>query len=208
MADEAVNRLGTMLEELGARFDLVIEAVSGFGGRLDALRDEIFGQFAEVGGQIRFLSEQIAENRRGIVATSSDLGAEMIRLGETLGKARVELRDELGAAQAVLRSEFAARNTEYRAETTSAITSTGERIGNQTVGAREALGRDIAETTKILKREIAASAELAARKLGAELKQTNKSLASLARKFERFDDRITVQTRDQDQRLRKIERKG
>jgi len=41
VADEAVNRLGTMLEELGARFDLVIEAVSGFGGRLDALRDEI-----------------------------------------------------------------------------------------------------------------------------------------------------------------------
>lgn len=208
MADEAVNRLGMMLEELGARFDLVIEAVSGFGGRLDALRDEIFGQFAEVGGQIRFLSEQIAENRRGIVATRSDLGAEMIRLGETLGKARVELRDELGAAQAVLRSEFAARNTEYRAETTSAIASTGERIGVQTVDAREALGREIAETTKILKREIAASAELAARKLGAELKQTNKSLANLARKFERFDDRITVQTRDQDQRLRKIERKG
>jgi hypothetical protein len=208
VADEAVSRLGTMLEELGARFDLVIEAVSGFGGRLDALRDEIFGQFAEVGGQIRFLSEQIAENRRGILGTRADLGAEMIRLGETLGKARVELRDELGAAQAVLRSEFAARSTEYRAETTSAIANTGERIGDQTAGAREALGREIAESAKVLKREIAASAELAARKLGAELKQTNKSLATLARKFERFDDRITVQTRDQDQRLRKIERKG
>ena len=95
MADEAVNRLGAMLEELGARFDLVIEAVSGFGGRLDSLRDEIFGQFAEVGGQVRFLSEQIAENRRGIVATHDDLGAEIIRLGEALGKARVEFRDEL-----------------------------------------------------------------------------------------------------------------
>src|SRR6266436_1618429 len=102
-----------MLEELGARFDLVIEAVSGFGGRLDSLRDEIFGQFAEVGGQVRFLSEQIA-----------------------------------------------------------------------------------------------ASAEMAAKQLGVELKQTNKALANLARKFDRFDDRITVQTRDQDQRLRKIERKG
>jgi hypothetical protein len=39
------------------------------------------------------------------------------------------------------------------------------------------------------------------------LKQTSKSLANLARKFDRFDDRITVQTRDQDQRLRKLERK-
>ena len=98
VADEAVNRIGAILEELGARFDLVVEAVSGFGGRLDTLRDEIFGQFAEVGGQIRFLSEQIAENRRGIVATRDDLGAEIVRMGEALGKARIEFRDELLAA--------------------------------------------------------------------------------------------------------------
>jgi hypothetical protein len=75
------------------------------------------------------------------------------------------------------------------------------------MASRDDLGRDIAETAKLLKREIANSAELAAKKLGAELKQTNKSLANLAHKFERFDDRITVQTRDQDQRLRKLERK-
>ncbi len=156
MADEAVNRLGAMLEELGARFDLVIEAVSGFGGRLDSLRDEVFGQFAEVGGQIRFLSEQIAENRRGIAA---------------------------------------------------AVSTTGDRVGKQTAVSRIELGHEIAESAKSLKREIAASAELAAKKLGAELKQTNKALANLARKFDRFDDRITVQTRDQDQRLRKVEGK-
>ncbi len=174
MADEAVNRLGAMLEELGARFDLVVEAVSGFGGRLDTLRDEIFGQFAEVGGQIRFLSEQIAENRRAIAVTRDDLGAEMIRLGETLGKARVEFREE--AARAV-------ESTSQQAVATGG------------------------ETTKTLKREIATSAEMAAKRLGAELKETNKALANLARKFDRFDDRITVQTRDQDQRLRKIERK-
>jgi len=47
----------------------------------------------------------------------------------------------------------------------------------------------------------------AAKKLGMELKQTSKALANLAHKFDRFDDRITVQTRDQDQRLRKLERK-
>lgn len=196
MADEAVNRIGAILEELGARFDLVVEAVSGFGGRLDTLRDEIFGQFAEVGGQIRFLSEQIAENRRGIAATHDDLGAEMIRLGEALGKTRVEFRDELVATGKVLRAEFSARAIEFREEAARAVASTGQQAADSGT-----------EVTKTLKREIAASAEMAAKKLGAELKQTSKSLANLARKFDRFDDRITVQTRDQDQRLRKLERK-
>ncbi len=196
MADEAVNRIGVVLEELSARFDLVVEAVSGFGGRLDTLRDEIFEQFAEVGGQIRFLSEQIAENRRGIAATRDDLGAEIVRLGEALGKARVEFRDELAAAEKGLRGEFAARAVEFREEAARAVASAGEQAADSG-----------GETTKVLKREIAASAEMAAKKLGAELKQTGKSLANLARKFDRFDDRITVQTRDQDQRLRKLERK-
>jgi UDP-N-acetylmuramyl pentapeptide synthase len=196
VADEAVNRIGAILEELGARFDLVVEAVSGFGGRLDTLRDEIFGQFAEVGGQIRFLSEQIAENRRGIAATHDDLGAEMIRLGEALGKTRVEFRDDLVATGKVLRAEFSARAIDFREEATRAVASTGQQAADS--------GTEVAKT---LKREIAASAEMAAKKLGAELKQTSKSLANLARKFDRFDDRITVQTRDQDQRLRKLERK-
>jgi hypothetical protein len=207
VADEAVNRIGAMLEELGARFELVVEAVSGFGGRLDTLRDEIFGQFAEVGGQIRFLSEQIAENRKSIGVTRADLGAEIIRLGEALGKARVELRRELGGMQTELREDFAARAVEFGAEASRAVASTGDRAGRQATVARDELGRDIAETAKVLKREIAVSAELAARKLDADLKQTNKSLANLAHKLERFDDRITVQTRDQDQRIRKLERK-
>lgn len=196
MADESVNRIGAILEELGARFDLVVEAVSGFGGRLDTLRDEIFGQFAEVGGQIRFLSEQIAENRLGIAAARDDLGAEIVRLGEALGKARIEFRDELAAAEKGLHGELAARAVEFREEAARAVASTGKQA-TDSGGA----------TTKILKREIAASAESAAKQLGAELKQTSKSLANLARKFDRFDDRITVQTRDQDQRLRKLERK-
>jgi hypothetical protein len=196
VADEAINRIGAVLEELSARFELVVEAVSGFGGRLDTLRDEIFGQFAEVGGQIRFLSEQIAENRRGIAAARADLGAEMIRLGEALGKARVEFRDQMVAAEKGLRGEFATRAVEFRDETARAVASSGMQAA--------ASG---GETTRTLKREIAASAEMAAKRLGAELKQTSKSLANLARKFDRFDDRITVQTRDQDQRLRKLERK-
>ncbi len=207
MADEAVSRIGAILEELGARFDLVVEAVSGFGGRLDTLRDEIFGQFAEVGGQIRFLSEQIAENRLGIAAARDDLGAEIVRLGEALGKARIEFRDELLAAEKGLRGEFAARAVEFREEAARAVASTSERAGKQAAASGGELGREIGESAKSLKREIAASAQLAAKKLGAELKQTSKSLADLARKFDRFDDRITVQSRDQDQRLRKLERK-
>lgn len=196
MADEAVNRIGAILEELGARFELVIEAVSGFGGRLDTLHDEIFGQFAEVGSQIRFLSEQLAENRRGIASARDDLGAEMVRLGEALGKARVEFRSELAAAEKGLRGEFVSRATEFREEAARALVSSGHQVADSS-----------AETTRTIKREIATSAEAAAKKLSAELKQTNKSLANLARKFDRFDDRITVQTRDQDQRLRKLERK-
>jgi hypothetical protein len=196
VADEAVNRIGAILEELGARFDLVVEAVSGFGGRLDTLRDEIFGQFAEVGGQIRFLSEQIAENRRGIVATRDDLGAEIARIGEALGKARVEFRADLVAAEKSVRGELVARAVEFREEAARAAASSGK-VAADSGG----------ETTKVLKHEIAASAEMAAKKLGAELKQTSKALANLAHKFDRFDDRITVQTRDQDQRIRKLERK-
>jgi len=207
VADEAVSRIGAILEELGARFDLVVEAVSGFGGRLETLRDEIFGQFAEVGGQIRFLSEQISENRLGIAAARDDLGAEIVRLGEALGKARIEFRDELLGAEKGLRGEFAARAVEFREEAARAVASTSERAGKQAAVSGGELGREIGESAKILKREIAASAELAAKKLGAELSQTSKSLANLARKFDRFDDRITVQSRDQDQRLRKLERK-
>src|SRR5258708_38272215 len=83
VADEGLNRIGAMLEELGARFELVVEAVSGFGGKVDKLKEEIFGQFAEVGSQIRFLSDQIGENRNGLNSFHADFGAEMVRLNET-----------------------------------------------------------------------------------------------------------------------------
>jgi predicted trehalose synthase len=184
VADEAVNRIGTILEELGARFELVVEAVTGFGGRVDALRTELFEQFSEVGGQVRFLSEQIAENRKGITTIREDLGAEIVRIGEALGKARVEIRENLAAIR--------------------------DQIGTPAEAAQAdgaGLHAELADTTKVIKREIATSAEASAKKLAAELKTTNKALADLARKFERFDDRITVATRDQDQRLRKLERK-
>ncbi|MGO9603098.1 MAG: hypothetical protein ACLQAT_06800 [Candidatus Binataceae bacterium] len=200
MADDAVNRIGTILEELGARFELVIEAVSGFGGRLDGLRQELFGQFAEVGSQIRFLSDQIAENRRGITALRSDLGAEMIRLGETLGRTRVEFREQLGSE--------ATRAIDTTATRLAAgATAAQEELHRGVVAVQDELVREMTETARALKRELAVSAETTARKLSVELNKTNKALQNLAHKFDRFDDRITIQTKDQDQRLKKLERK-
>ncbi|MGC1677640.1 MAG: hypothetical protein WA740_08915 [Candidatus Binataceae bacterium] len=184
-AEDGVTGIGAMLEEMGARFELVIEAVSGYGGRLDALRQELFAQFAEVGSQIRFLSDQIGENRRGIATIRADLGAEMIRLGETLGRTRVEFREQIGAAERALQQEIGARAAESREHTTAA-----------TVRAADDTGAKLGEVTGA-----------AAKKITAELAKTNKALTSLARKFERFDDRITVATRDQDQRLRKLEQR-
>ena len=167
-----------MLEELGARFELVVEAVSGFGGKVDKLKDEIFGQFAEVGSQIRFISDQIGENRNGINSLRADFGAEMVRLNESIGRTRVEFREQLATSESSLRGAISSQPA------TSApveIASEGE------------LGRDVADSLK---------------KLSAEIKQTNKAVATLSRKFERFDDKMTVQVKDQDQRLKKVEGAG
>ncbi len=219
MADDAMTRIGAMLEDLGARFELVVEAVSGFGSRLDQIRQELVGQFAEVGSQVRFLSDQIAENRRGIGAMRSDLGAEMVRLGETLGRTRVEFREQITSTEAAVRGEVGERSREVRelmrAEAERVVQSAGARIEEDSAATQDELRRgvsaargDVADAAKTLKREISASADATVKKLATELSKTNKVLATLARKFDRFDDRITVQSRDQDQRLRKLEQRG
>src|ERR1700692_4913767 len=99
--------MGAILEQLAARFDLVLEAVTGFGGRLDALREEIVGQFSEVGRQVRFLSDRIAENREDVAITRADLGSEMVRIGENLGATRVEFREQLAATRLELHQQVA-----------------------------------------------------------------------------------------------------
>jgi len=195
VADEAIAKIGTMLEELGVRFELVIEAVSGIGGRLDKLKDELFGQFSEVGGQIRFLSDQIGENRAIIGSLRSEFGAEMVRLGEMIGRTRVEFREQLGNLDASIRGELATQAQAARAAIHPAAPS------------REVV-RELAHSVNAVKEEIASSADTTSRKLASELKQTNKTLSTLARKIERFDDKITVQVRDQEQRLRKLESGG
>jgi hypothetical protein len=214
-------RIGALLEDLGSRFELVVEAVSGFGGRLDRLKEDILSQFSEVGKQIRFLSDQISENRASLTALRSDFGAEMIRLGETLGRTRVEFREQLASAEANLNQVIAAQAAETRAglereaaERTASLRQWAETGGGRQEaelrrGARASgVGREMAATMRELKHEIATSAESTAKKLGAELKQTSKTLAAVARKLERFDDRVTIQIRDQDQRLKKIETRG
>jgi uncharacterized phage infection (PIP) family protein YhgE len=196
VSDESTNSIGTMLEELSARFELVLEAATAFGGRIEALRNELFGQFAEVGSQIRFISEQIAENRRGVQSLRSDLSAEMIRLGEALGKTRVEFREQIGGLDATVKQEITSRT----AETTEHV--------RQAAAAIHSSAEQSEEQASSLKRHIGATADANTKRLIAELGKTSKSLQSLARKFERFDDRITIETRDQDQRLRKLERKA
>jgi hypothetical protein len=221
VSDEAVARVGALLEQLGSRFELVLEAVSGFGGRLDALRQDIFSQFTEVGRQIRFLSEQLAETRDGVASVRADLGAEVIRLGETLGATRVEFREQLGAAKLALQNEMGVRAAQARDQLAQEVSRRSEEIrvllgqeidelrevlrsdgARRGGGARDGVDRAIGD----LKTDVVSATEAATRKLSAELKHTNKALAELARKFERFDDRITIQTRDQEQRMRKLER--
>lgn len=219
VADDAVIRMGALLEQLTARFDLVVEAVSGFGGRLDTLREEIVGQFTEVGRQIRFLSEQIGENRQGIVSVKDELGAEMVRLGEAVGATRVEFRENLAETKQTLHNEIESQTGELREQVGIALKRLSGEAGRQARqrgrgGVAEGdrlsteMREDLARTTAGLKAEIGSSADAILKKVSAELKQTNKALESLGRKFDRFDDRVTVQTKDQEQRMRKLERRA
>jgi hypothetical protein len=189
VADEGFNKLGTMLEELGARFELVVEAVSGFGGKVDKLKEEIFGQFAEVGSQIRFISDQIGENRSGVDSLHADFGAEMVRLNEAIGRTRVEFREQLAASDKNLRVEM---SSQFEATRTAVHQETAV-VEERRAPSKDLVSRDLAENL---------------RKLGNEIKQTNKAVATMSRKFERFDDRITIEVKDQDQRLKKVETAG
>jgi hypothetical protein len=222
VADEADVRIGALLEQLGARFELVLEAVSGFGGRIDALRQEMVGQFTEVGRQIRFLSDRIAENRAASAANRTDLGAEMVRLGEMIGATRVDLREqiastrshfeqgvEVAAAQAHqhLQRELAAASSELRVQINSEIDALASSTRGELATAREMLSRELPAAAAGVREHVSSSSNTLVKHLDAELKQTSKALTSLARKFDRFDDRITIQTKDHDQRLRKLEQR-
>jgi ParB-like chromosome segregation protein Spo0J len=210
--------MGALLEQLGARFELVLEAVTGFGGRIDALREEMVGQFTEVGRQIRFISDRIAENREAIATNRADLGSEMIRLGEMIGSTRVEFREQLASTGAEVQAVathtrerveegLSAATTELRDQFARHATTMTESTRQEIIAVRENLGRDLPNAAAGVRDQISASSDTIVKHVDSELKQTNKALASLARKFERFDDRITVQSKDLDQRLRKLEQR-
>jgi hypothetical protein len=222
VGEDVVNQIGVLLEQLGSRFELVLEAVSGFGGKLEAVRGEIVGQFVEVGRQMRFISDRIAENREADAVTRADLGAEMVRLGEMLGATRVEFREQLGSLREQLvqsTESSAAKFREHMAEELSRSAATAhEQLRVELTTASAALRKELSTASKELERElpaiadevrehISASSEAMVKQIDSELKQTSKALASLSRKFERFDDRIAVQTKDQEQRIRKLERR-
>jgi hypothetical protein len=222
VSDDVVSKMGTIMEQLGARFELVLEAVTGVGGRIDAMREEIIGQFNEVGRQIRFLSDRIGENREAIASARTDLGAEMVRLGEMLGATRVDFREQMASVRHELQHELqtaAARSPQRFAEDLARTTAdlhsklkdevaaVGENLRKEFQTARHDFSRDLPAAAAEVRHEISASADSMVKRLDAELKLTTKALTALSRKFERFDDRITVQTKDQDQRLRKLERR-
>jgi hypothetical protein len=192
VSDEAA-RNGPLLEQLGTRFDLVLEAVTGFGGRLESLREELRGQFTEIGRQIRFLSEQIAINRASLAGVKQDLTAEIVRLGEELGKTRVAFAERAAAFEARLQEEAGAAR---------------EATEGEGLATRERLTGELAASTAKIRAGVNESATAATRKLEAELKRTSRMLAALDKKFDRFDDRITIQTRDHEQRMRKLERRA
>ena len=117
------------------------------------------------------------------------------------------------AAEAERSREFVATQitrsmAELRSELSREIGEANESLRNELAAVRGDLGRELPAAAADINSGITASAGAMVKKFDAELKQTNKALTSLARKFERFDDRITVQTKDQDQRLRKLERRA
>jgi hypothetical protein len=222
-AREVEAKMGAILEQLAARFDLVLEAVTSFGSRLDTLREEIVGQFSEVGRQVRFLSDRIAENREGVAITRADLGAEMVRIGENLGATRIEFREQLASTRHELQQQVSAEGergrqrlaeelghatAEARAQLSHEIAAAGDALRKELTAVRAEIGREIPAVSTQVRAGITASADTIIKKLDAELKQANKALTNLTRKFERFDDRLTVQSKDQDQRIRKIERRA
>jgi len=203
-----MDKIGALMEQLGARFELVVEAVSGWGSRLDSFRDEMRAQVGEVGKQIRFISEQIALNRQGANSIKADLAAEIIRLGETLGQSRVDFREQLAGVESGLRREVTTRGDHTRVAIADEIGSARAVLIRETETLRESLAHDLSTNAAKLKAGLNTSAEALIKKIEGELKKATKALAALDKKFDRFDDRITIQSRDQEQRVRKLESGG
>jgi methyl-accepting chemotaxis protein len=219
VADEVVDKVSMLLEQLSSRFELVVEVAEGFSGKLQALHEEMISQFTEVGKQIRFLSDQIGDNRSRVTAARSDLSAEIVRLNEALGAARVQIREDLAGFED-LKGAIGRISTAQPAP----VAGLAEELAKHLDQANQRLSAEMDKRAGELQREIgrrlnefgtrglegveAAGAEGLAGEVRNEIKATHKALTGLAKKFERFDDKMTVQVKDHDQRLRKLERQA
>ncbi len=219
MGEEAVDKVTMLLEQLSSRFELVVEVAEGFSGRLQSLHEEMLSQFSEVGKQIRFLSDQIGDNRERLMAARSDLAAEIVRLNEALGATRVQIRqdiagfedlktaiDRLGSAPPAMPAALGEQLTQILKEAHQRLSA---EMDKRAAELQREVSRRLNElSARSTEGAAAAGAEGLAAEVRNEVKATHKALTSLAKKFERFDDKITVQVKDHDQRLRKLERQA
>lgn len=205
MVDGANSRFEALLEDLASRFDLLAESIARFDGHLQALRDEFNAEFSEVGRQVQFLSEQIGQNRSAISQIRADLSSQGVAVSHAVEQAYSGLSTavsqdfsrELSGMLTVLTQEFR------------------QGLADLDLRLREVAGSDNRAAARRTSRSARTTAqpgeEAAERVLGnlrEELKVTNKALSSLNRKFDRFDDKVLIQVKDQDQRLRKLERRA
>ena len=198
----------------------MVEVAEGFSGKLQMLQDEMISQFNEVGKQIRFLSDQIGDNRTRLMAARSDLAAGMVRLNEALGATRVQIRQDIagfeelkGAVGRIAANPSVSLPAEISAEIGHRLEEAQRKFSEELEkrGAelqREGARRIAASSTQGAGAAAAAGAESVAAEVRNEVKATHKALTSLAKKFDRFDNKISVQVKDQDQRLRKLERQA
>jgi uncharacterized small protein (DUF1192 family) len=217
VGDEAVEKVAMLLEQLSSRFELVVEVAEGFSGKLQAMHEEMVSQISEVGKQIRFLSDQIGDNRARLTAVRSDLATEMVRLNEALGATRVQIREDIagfaelkgslnraGGGDRALQAEVGKEIGERLSQARGWFT---EELDQRIVQLRQEIGRGLAQAADHAQGGAAAAgAEGLAAEVRNEVKATHKALTGLAKKFERFDDKMSVQVKDHDQRLRKLER--
>jgi len=209
VGDEAADKVATLLEQLSSRFELVVEVAEGFGGKIQALHEEMVSQFSEVGKQIRFLSDQIGENRARLMAARSDLAAEIVRLNEALGATRVQIREDLAGIGAAQPAATSAAGEELVRRMEEAQSRLSAEMDQHAVQLQSEVSRLLSEfSTRGVEGAAAAGAEGLAAEVRNEVKATHKALTTLAKKFERFDDKMTVQVKDHDQRLRKLERQA
>jgi hypothetical protein len=217
VGDEAVEKVALLMEQLNSRFELVVEVAEGFSGKLQALHEEVVSQLSEVGKQIRFLSDQIGDNRTRLMTVRTELATEMVRLNEALGATRVQIRQDIAGFE-----DLKGALGRIAATPVSLPAAISEEIGRRLDEAHRKLSDDLERRGAELRQEVsrglselggqtAAGASVPgaeAQALTVEVKATHKALTSLAKKFDRFDDKISVQVKDQDQRLRKLERQA